>query len=101
MKNYNSKFKNFKDRVYEVVKRISEGETMTYKMVAKLASSPRAWRAVGNVLNKNKNPQISCHRVVRSDGKIGGYRDGLQKKAYLLQKEGVIIKNGRVINKSL
>ena len=56
--------------------------------MAKLAGNPRAWRAVGNILNKNKNPEVSCHRVIRSDGKIGGYNQGTQKKIALLKKEG-------------
>jgi len=90
------KTKNFKNRVHEVVKDIPKGKALTYKAVAKLARSPRAWRAVGNILNKNKSPQIPCHRVIRSDGKIGGYREGVKKKAALLKKEGVVIKNGRV-----
>lgn len=71
---------------------------MTYKQVAKLAGSPKAWRAVGNALNKNPNLKtIPCHRVIRSDGKIGGYNKGAWKKSALLRKEGVIIKKRRVI----
>jgi len=65
---------------------------LTYKEVAKSAGIPRAFRAVGNILNKNRDPKIPCHRVIRSDGKIGGYKDGLRKKIYLLRKEGVIIR---------
>lgn len=87
----------FKERVYEVVRKIPEGKFLTYKNVSKLAGSPRAWRAVGNILNKNKNPKIPCHRVIKSDGEIGGYKDGLRKKAHLLRKEGVIIKNRRIV----
>lgn len=78
----------FKDRVYEIVKRIPQGETLTYKKVAKLAGFPQAWRAVGNILNKNRNPEIPCHRVIRSDGKVGGYNKGTKKKIALLKKEG-------------
>jgi alkylated DNA nucleotide flippase Atl1 len=47
-------------------------------MVAKLAGKPRAWRVVGNILNKSKG--VPCHRVIRSDGKIGGYKYGIKKK---------------------
>lgn len=82
----------FSNRVLDVVKEIPKGETLTYKEVAELAGSPRSWRAVGNILNKNKNPQIPCHRVVRSDGKAGGYNKGEKKKKYLLKKEGVILR---------
>jgi O-6-methylguanine DNA methyltransferase len=66
-------------------------------VVAKLAGSPRAWRAVGNVLNKNRNPKIPCHRVIRSDGKIGGYKNGSEKKIALLKREGVVIRNRRIV----
>ncbi len=83
---------SFQDKVYQVVKRIPKGQTMTYKKVAELAGSPRAWRAVGNILNKNKDPEISCHRVIKSDGKIGGYKSCTKKKALLLKKEGVKMK---------
>lgn len=88
---------------------------MTYRKVAKLAGSPGAWRAVGNILNKNPYPLVSsescdalrykilnikmipCHRVIKSDGNIGGYRYGTKRKMALLKKEGVIIKNGRAV----
>ena len=62
----------FSERVYKVVKKIPRGEVLTYKTVAEKAGSSRAWRTVGNILNKNKNLKIPCHRVIRSDGKIGG-----------------------------
>jgi O-6-methylguanine DNA methyltransferase len=78
------------------VRKIPEGKVLTYKKVAKLAGHPRAWRAVGNILNKNKNPKIPCHRVIRSDGKVGGYKNGPREKASLLNKEGVVVKNRRV-----
>lgn len=83
---------NFSKRVYEITKNISEGTIMSYKEVAKAAGSPKAWRAVGNVLHKNKNPQVPCHRVVRSDGRPGGYRAGRNKKIDLLKKEGAKVK---------
>ncbi|MCD6500598.1 MGMT family protein [bacterium] len=83
------KIKNFKDRVYKIVKQISPGNTMTYKEVAERAGRPRAWRAVGNILAKNKNPKIPCHRVIRANGKVGGYNRGMKKKIALLKKEKV------------
>ncbi|MBW6431761.1 MGMT family protein [Patescibacteria group bacterium] len=64
--------KDFKIRVLGVVQKIPKGETLTYGEVAKLVGSPRAHRAVGNILNKNYDPKIPCHRVVHSDGSIGG-----------------------------
>ena len=79
---------DFKTQVYKAVRRIPKGETKTYKEIAVAAGKPRAWRVIGNILNKNKNPEVSCHRVIRSDGKIGGYNQGTQKKIALLKKEG-------------
>jgi len=87
MENKRSKFKN---KVYEVVRKIPKGKVLTYKKVARLAGRPKAWRAVGNILARNKNSKVPCHRVIKSDGKIGGYRGGAQKKIALLKKEGAI-----------
>lgn len=81
--------RDFRQKVFEVVKKIPKGEVLTYKIVAKRAGRPRAWRAVGNILNKNKDPQVPCHRVIRSDGTPGGYNKGAEKKKTLLKKEGV------------
>lgn len=80
----------FAKRVYTVVQKISKGQTMTYKQVATAAGKPRAFRAVGNILNKNKDQTIPCHRVIRSDGKIGGYNRGLEKKMKRLEEEGAV-----------
>jgi O-6-methylguanine DNA methyltransferase len=79
---------NFRERVYKVVAGIPAGKTLTYKEVSGSAGSLRAYRAVGNILNKNYDPDIPCHRVVRSDGKPGGYNRGAEKKRELLEKEG-------------
>jgi len=88
----------FGNKVYSVVKKIPHGKVLTYKQVARLAGRPRAWRAVGNILNKNPDPKtIPCHRVIKSDGSVDGYRYGIKKKTSLLKKEGVVVKNGRVV----
>lgn len=86
------KKQNFKERVFGVVKRIPRGKVLTYKEVASRAGRPRAWRAVGNILNHcgGMNSGIPCHRVVRSDGTIGGYRWGRPRKIKLLRKEKAI-----------
>lgn len=81
---------NFKNKVYKIIKKIPRGKTSTYKKVAESAGFPGAWRAVGNILNKNRNPEIPCHRVIRSDGILGGYRHGTKKKELLLKKEGYL-----------
>ncbi len=82
--------KTFKEKVLEVVKKIPRGKTLTYKEVAKAAGRPRAYRAVGNILNKNFNPKIPCHRVIRSDGKPGGYNRGTKAKIKILKKERAV-----------
>ena len=74
-----------------MVKRIPKGKVMTYKILAKLAGYPKAYRAAGSALNKNRNPKIPCHRIIKSDGKVGGYSRGTKKKIALLKKEKVII----------
>lgn len=87
----------FQQKVYNVVIRIPKGKVLSYKQVAKLAGRSKAWRAVGNILNKNKSPKIPCYRVIRSDEKIGGYNKGTKQKASLLNKEGVLIRDWRVV----
>lgn len=85
----NSKIKpkTFADTVYAVVKKIQRGKTMTYKEVAEKAGRPLAFRAVGNILNKNFDKSIPCHRVIRSDGATGGYNRGADRKKKILKSE--------------
>lgn len=66
---------SFHENVFKVVLKIPKGDVLTYKQVAKKAGRPKAHRAVGNALNKNYDPKVPCHRVIRSDGKIGGYNN--------------------------
>ncbi|TSC60999.1 MAG: methylated-DNA-[protein]-cysteine S-methyltransferase [Parcubacteria group bacterium Gr01-1014_107] len=80
---------SFKEKVLRIVSQIPKGKTLTYQEVARQAGRPEAQRAVGNVLNKNYNPAIPCHRVIRSDGKTGGYNRGIRKKIKLLKSEKV------------
>ena len=77
----------FTEKVYEYTKTIPKGETRTYKQVAEAIGHPASYRAVGNILNKNYDDSIPCHRVVRSDGKIGGYNRGTEQKQAILKKE--------------
>lgn len=77
----------FGEKVYAVVKQIPKGKVLTYKEVAAKAGSPGAYRAVGNVLNKNFDPKIPCHRVIRSNGTLGGYNRGEKSKIEILRKE--------------
>lgn len=88
----------FERRVYAVVKRIPKGQVRSYRWVAEQIGSPRAARAVGRALGRNPWPAtgatagrpetVPCHRVVRSDGSLGGYAWGLPKKRRLLIQEG-------------
>lgn len=82
--------KTFKEKVLAIVSKIPRGEVLTYKEVAIRAGSPHAYRAVGGILSQNYNPKVPCHRVVRSDGKTGGYNRGVKKKKALLKKEKAI-----------
>ena len=80
---------SFAEKVFAVVRRIPEGKVMTYKEVAAAAGSPKAYRAVGSALGKNTDPKdVPCHRVIRSDGKTGGYRWGERRKMDILKREG-------------
>lgn len=81
---------SFRSQVFEVVQKIPRGKTLTYKQVAERAGSPKACRAVGSILSKNFDPKIPCHRVIRSDGRLGGYNRGAEKKKDILKKEGAI-----------
>ena len=82
---------DFRARVLAVVARIPRGTTMSYKEVAARAGAPGAYRAVGNIMAKNRDPKIPCHRVIRSDGTVGGYFGtyaGAKEKRERLLKEG-------------
>lgn len=90
-------FKSFNQKVYEITQKIPKGKVATYGQVAKLVSRPKSWRIVGRALKENPNPIIvPCHRVIASDGSLGGYQAGLKKKVEILKKEDIEIKNGRV-----
>ena len=83
---------SFSEKVYAVVRKIPRGNTLTYKQVAAKAGRPKASRAVGYWMSKNYNPKIPCHRVIRSDGKIGDYnRGGAKKKLAILKKERAVV----------
>jgi methylated-DNA-[protein]-cysteine S-methyltransferase len=83
---------DFTVKVHQVVRNIPAGEVMTYKEVAAAAGKPAAARAVANIMAKNFDPHVPCHRVVRSDGSLGGYnRGGEGRKRALLQAEGVVL----------
>ena len=79
---------SFQERVREVVRAIPRGTTMSYGEVAESAGSPGAARAVGSLMKGNHDPNVPCHRVIKSDGTPGEYNGGAEKKIALLQQEG-------------
>ncbi len=81
---------SFHARVLAIVRAIPRGQTMTYGEVARRAGNPRAARAVGAIMRANYDPTVPCHRVVRSDGTLGGYNRGVERKRELLRGEGVV-----------
>lgn len=89
---------SFTEKVLEIVKQIPKGEVLTYAKVAELSGNKKASRAVGNILAKNTDKNIPCHRVVKSDGSIGMY-NGLRGKSKLdiLKSEGVKFSNNKVV----
>jgi O-6-methylguanine DNA methyltransferase len=90
---------DFRDKVYAFVRRVPRGKVTTYQAIARALGNAHLARAVGNALNKNRDfAHIPCHRVVRSDGKIGGYVFGTAAKMKKLAREGVVIQKGRVAN---
>ena len=81
---------SFSKNVLAAVAKIPKGRTLSYREVARVAGNPTAYRAVGNILTKNRKPKIPCHRVIRSDGKIGGYNRGEKNKIKILKKEDAL-----------
>ena len=88
-----------KTQVYQLTRQIPKGSISTYGRLAKAAGKPRACRAVGNILHMNLDPaSIPCHRVINSNGQVGGYMYGKTQKIRLLASEGIEVVNNRVVN---
>jgi len=86
-------------KVYRQLLRVPEGKVTTYGDLAKAVGLKNGQRAIGMIMKKNPFPVIvPCHRVVKSDGKIGGYVYGEKVKSQMLVKEGIKIKDGRIID---
>lgn len=89
---------NFNEKVYGLVKKVPYGKVTTYKEVAE-ALGCKAYRAVGNALNKNENPDtILCCKVVNSDGRLGGFATGSKEKVRRLEKEEIVVKDGKIMD---
>lgn len=97
------KISPFAKKVYDLTSEVPKGRVTTYKLIAEELGT-RAYRAVGQVLRCNPfAPEIPCHRVVASDGKLGGFMgkkkgSALNKKIKLLKSEGVLVENGRIVD---
>ena len=83
---------------YTLIKKIPKGKVTTYKIIAEKLRK-KSYRAVGQAVGANpKIPSTPCHRVVKTDGTIGGYALGIDKKIALLEKEGIEVVDGKIIN---
>lgn len=84
----------FQIQVWNELKKIPKGQVKTYKEIATAIGKPNSARAVANACGKNPKPiKIPCHRVIRSDGSLGGYsaKGGVSEKRRLLKKEGITL----------
>lgn len=96
------KTRELKEKVYAEISKIKKGKVLTYKELAEKVGSPKAIRAVATIVGKNPNPiMVPCHRVIRSDGKVGEYtykgKRDKKMKIKLLMEEGVKIKDEKVM----
>jgi methylated-DNA-[protein]-cysteine S-methyltransferase len=81
---------SIEDKVYDILLKIPAGKVTTYGDIAKAIGQPNSSRLIGQILHNNPTPVVvPCHRVVRSNGKIGGYAYGSRKKRKLLEEEGL------------
>ena len=94
----------FDEEVYELCKKVPWGKVTTYGEIAR-ALGGKGFQAVGNALNMNPFSAVSCndermvpcHRVVKTDGRIGGFALGVDAKVMILRKEGIEVKDGKVV----
>jgi len=87
------------EKVYKKLLEVPKGKITTYRDLARAIGLKNGQRVIGKIMNKNPYPVIvPCHRVIKSDGKIGGYAWGEQVKAKMLSNEGIKIKNGKILD---
>jgi methylated-DNA-[protein]-cysteine S-methyltransferase len=90
---------NLDKKIYQKLLEVPKGKITTYSELAKAVGLKNGQRAVGKIMNKNPYPVIiPCHRVVKSDGKVGGYAYGEEIKSDMLTREGILIKNGKILD---
>ncbi|MEM2226591.1 MAG: MGMT family protein [Candidatus Bathyarchaeia archaeon] len=93
----------FDEEVWALIEMIPRGRVTTYKIIAEKLGS-KAYRAVGNACSRNPNaPKVPCHRVVNSDGRVGGYMGRasgaqVERKIRILREEGVEVEDGKILN---
>jgi methylated-DNA-[protein]-cysteine S-methyltransferase len=86
----------FYEKCYKVLKKVPKGKITTYKEIAKALHS-KAYRAVGSAMHNNPYPpKVSCHRVINSNGNVGGFFSGTKCKIKMLRKEGVEVVNNKI-----
>ncbi|MGI0057564.1 MAG: MGMT family protein [Nitrosarchaeum sp.] len=90
---------NLDEKIYKKLLEVPKGKITTYGELAKAVGLKNGQRVIGKIMNKNPYPVIiPCHRVVKSDGTIGGYAYGAEIKSVMLTKEGIVIKNGKILD---
>ena len=90
---------SFQSECYEALKTVPPGKVISYAGLAKMIGRPNAHRAVGSAMNKNPfAPKVPCHRVVKSNGEIGGFADDINVKIKRLHEEGVDVLNNKIVN---
>ena len=90
---------SFQLECYEALKKVPPGKVISYGGLAGMIGRPNAHRAVGSAMNKNPYaPKVPCHRVVKSNGELGGFADDIGVKIKRLHKEGVEVLNNKIVN---
>ncbi len=90
---------SLEQQVYKKLTEVPQGKVTTYGELAKAVGLKNGQRIIGQIMKKNPYPAIiPCHRVVNSDGKVGGYAYGEDVKTNMLQKEGIKIQNGKILD---
>ena len=90
---------NLDKKIYKKLLEVPKGKITTYGELAKAVGLKNGQRVVGKIMNKNPYPVIiPCHRVIKSDGKVGGYAYGEDVKSDMLTREGIVINNGKILD---
>ncbi len=90
---------SFQSQCYEALKKVPPGNVISYGGLAEMIGRPKAHRAVGSAMNKNPfAPIVPCHRVVKSNGELGGFAGDINLKIKRLQEEGVKVSNNKIVN---